>query len=374
LVETGMPGATKLLAVAQHFFDAAMEPAEWAPALAGAVDLLQGEHAVLFAQETASGHPIIARSAGMDEADFGRFLSPEAARLMAPFTAAMPNGSAVTLQHFMPERDFERSELYNEVVRPANGFYSVAVRHELPAMCAMVSVCRPRQKGDFAADDAVRLQTLLPALATSLQLHSRLQAADGHYAAVATVLDRLEDGVILTDATARPMFLNARATRIVAEADGLDIAAAPLAAATPVTTQLLRETIAAAAAGAEIAGRQLRLARPSQRPPLLLTVLPVARLGAVVPGVGAPRVAIFIREPDAPIAIDCAAVREAFDLTPRERDVAAGLARGLDLDRTAAALGIGRSTVRSHLAQIYEKTGVHSQAALVALLARFTCR
>jgi DNA-binding CsgD family transcriptional regulator len=187
--------------------------------------------------------------------------------------------------------------------------------------------------------------------------------------------------VILTDADARPMFFNARATRIVAQADGLDIAASPLAAATPSATQKLREAIATVAAGAEMAGRHLRLARPSQRSPLLLTVLPVlltvlpvARLGAVVPGVGAPRVAIFIQETDAPIAIDGAAVREAFNLTPRERDVAVRLGRGLDLDQAAAELRIGRGTVRSHLLQIYEKTGTHSRSALVALLARFICR
>jgi DNA-binding CsgD family transcriptional regulator len=201
-----------------------------------------------------------------------------------------------------------------------------------------------------------------------------LVSHQGYSAALASVLDRLDEGVILTDAAGRPMFLNARATRIVAEADGLDIAAAPLAAATPTATQQLREAIAGVAAGAEMAGRRLRLARPSQRPPLLLTVLPVARLGAVVPGVGVPRVAIFVRETDAPIAIDSAAVRDAFQLTSRERDVAVRLAHGLDLDQTAAELRIGRGTVRSHLLQVYEKTGTHNRSALVALLARFACR
>ena len=77
---------------------------------------------------------------------------------------------------------------------------------------------------------------------------------------------------------------------------------------------------------------------------------------------------------DAPIAIDSAALREAFNLTPRECDVATRLAGGLDLDRIAADLRIGRGTVRSHLMQIYEKTGTHSQAALVALLVRFMAR
>lgn len=207
-----------------------------------------------------------------------------------------------------------------------------------------------------------------------VQLQARLQIAEGRCAALASVLDRLDDGVILTDAAARPLFLNARAARIVAEVDGLDVTTGQVAAATPIATQCLRAAVMDVAAGAAITGRRLRVERPSQRPPLLLTILPMAQLGAVLPGVGVPSVAIFITETDAPLAIDHAAVREIFHLTARECDVAARIARGLDLDEAAGELGIGRGTVRGHLTQIYEKTGIHSQAALVALLARFTRR
>jgi DNA-binding CsgD family transcriptional regulator len=374
LIEIRMRGATRLLEVADRLFEAAMVPCAWVPALEALVDHLRAEHAVIFARGTAGGQPILAKSARMGEAEFERFLLPEAARWMAPFIASMPSGVAVTSPHGMPDQDFERTELYNEVLRPANGFYSVGVRDELQGTSIFMAVCRPRGKGDFATCDAAALQAILPALSTGLQLHQRLHLAEGCCAALATVLDRLEDGVILTDETGRPKFLNARAARIVAEADGLDIAASQLAAATPIAVQRLRGAIAAAAADAAIAARQIRLARPSHRAPLLLTVLPVWRLGVLVPGAGAPRVAIFIRETDAPIAIDSVALREAFNLTPRECDVATRLAGGLDLDRTAAELRIGRGTVRSHLMQIYEKTGVHSQAALVALLVRFMAR
>ena len=207
-----------------------------------------------------------------------------------------------------------------------------------------------------------------------VQLQARLQVAEGRCAALGSALDRLDDGVILTDAAACPVFLNARAARIVAEGDGLDVATAQVVTATTIATQRLRAAVADVAAGAAITSRQLRIERPSQRPPLLLTILPLAQLGAVLPGVGVPSVAIFITEMDTPLAIDSAAVREIFHLTARECDVAARIAGGLDLDEIAAELAIGRGTVRSHLTQIYEKTGTHSQAALVALLARFTRR
>jgi DNA-binding CsgD family transcriptional regulator len=366
-----MQDDNSLLGVVDRLFEAASEPGAWVPALQAVTDHLRAEHTVIFARDAASGQPLFANSAGIGEAEFGRFLLPEAARWMAPFVARMPGGLAVTSPHGMPDSDFERTELYNEVLRPAKGFYSVGVRDELPGMSIFMAACRPRGKGDFAAHDAAALQAILPALSTGLQLHQRLRHVEGRSDALTNVLDRLDDGVILADETGRPKFLNARAVRIVAEADGLDIGTSLLAAAAPVATARLRGAIAAAAADGAIATQQIRLIRPSQRTPLLLTILPVWRLGALVPGAGTPRVAIFIREMDAPIAIDAAALRDTFNLTPRECDVAIRLVTSLDLDRTAAELGIGRGTVRSHLMQIYEKTGARSQAALVALLVRF---
>jgi DNA-binding CsgD family transcriptional regulator len=54
-------------------------------------------------------------------------------------------------------------------------------------------------------------------------------------------------------------------------------------------------------------------------------------------------------------------------LTPREREVAALVARGSDA-RTARRLGIAVSTVRWHLTNIYHALGLPNRAALVAAL------
>ena len=140
----------------------------------------------------------------------------------------------------------------------------------------------------------------------------------------------------------------------------------------PAATQQLRDAIGAVAADGASGGRRLRLERPSQRPPLVLTLLPIWRLGAIVPGGGpAARVAIFIKDLGAPLAVDRLAVAEAFRLTPRECEVAVLLADGHDLPRIAAMLGVGLSTVRYHLKRAFEKTGMRSQAALAALIRGF---
>ena len=81
-----------------------------------------------------------------------------------------------------------------------------------------------------------------------------------------------------------------------------------------------------------------------------------------------PAVLVFIRDPEAPIAV--ARLRELFSLTRTEGVVASALGRGASLEDIAANMGIGLATVRSHLKRILAKTGTHRQAEAVALLAR----
>lgn len=62
-------------------------------------------------------------------------------------------------------------------------------------------------------------------------------------------------------------------------------------------------------------------------------------------------------------------LREVYDLTRAQTDVAASLYGGLSVEQTAGALGLSLNTVRSHLKKIFAKCGVGSQAELMQMLA-----
>jgi DNA-binding NarL/FixJ family response regulator len=64
------------------------------------------------------------------------------------------------------------------------------------------------------------------------------------------------------------------------------------------------------------------------------------------------------------------AVGLAESVTPRERDVLEHLARGADTAAIATGLGLGESTIRSHLQSLFHKAGVHSRIELVAAAIR----
>ena len=54
-------------------------------------------------------------------------------------------------------------------------------------------------------------------------------------------------------------------------------------------------------------------------------------------------------------------------LTARERDILGQLARGLGNREIARALFISEATVKTHLGRIYDKLGVDTRAAAVAV-------
>lgn len=62
------------------------------------------------------------------------------------------------------------------------------------------------------------------------------------------------------------------------------------------------------------------------------------------------------------------AMRRRFRFTRTQARLAEMLCEGMRPTHAAEALGVKISTVRTHVGQMYEKTGTHSQAQLVALL------
>jgi DNA-binding CsgD family transcriptional regulator len=364
--------ADDILPVTERLYHAAAAPEGWPSALEAVVGLLHGNHALLVGRGNANADGPFVTSAQVDGRDLARIFSSDGMRLTTPWFNAVPVGIALRAA-FIPDADFARSAAYNDLIRPMNGFHSIHVRKE-GAGGFLLNVCRPQGADNFDAMDTAALRSLVPHLATVLELQGRLQTAEQSNAFLARVLDRLETGVILIDGSARPVMLNACAERIIAEADGLVVDSAGLAAAAPAATRHLREAIAAMGRDTAIERRRIRLERPSHRLPLILTLLPIWRLGVTVPGIGFARVAVFITEPDAPLLMDRTAIAETFRLTRRESEIAALLADGLDRETIASRLGIAPGTVREHLRQVFAKARVRSQPALVALLRGFVDR
>lgn len=220
---------------------------------------------------------------------------------------------------------------------------------------------------DPANQDYHRL--LLPHLRRAREMQQRLaQRSLGRRGAL-EALDSLAGGVMVLDGAGHVCYANREAEKLLACGRGLrrDEAGAVRALLQWQNQKLYRLIAQAAAGERDIESRGcLRVSR-AQGQPLTLLVAPLAEEGAN-PGAAKCGALVFIHDPDATPALLAETVRWHFELTPAQARLAAALAAGDSVTDCATSLGVSVATVRTHLKEIFAKTGARRQSDLVRLL------
>ncbi len=178
---------------------------------------------------------------------------------------------------------------------------------------------------------------------------------------------------LLVDRSGRVRQASVGARAILALGDGLHISQGALRADDPNCSARIDRAISSALAAITHGGTggAVAVERPSGRRPWIVRVTPLPR-GPEALTAFAPGALIHIIDAGAAIPIDAPARwAEAFGLTPTEtRLVASLMNEDGNLPRAAEQSGLRHSTARVHLRNIFDKTGTHSQVALVRLLQR----
>jgi DNA-binding CsgD family transcriptional regulator len=352
-------------------YRSAVEPAIWEQTLDALLPVLRSQHAFLYTPRTAELTVPLLVTVGIDVEDRDRYLTIEADRAWAPINARIVSGVAAGIQDVIRPDEFERSVFYNEIVRPTKCFYSGFVRESRPDLSFHLVLCRPEKFGVFDAGETSLLQRLLPHLTTALSIRQRLHIDEQRSGGFEALIDRMDQAAVLVDARCRPVFINRHASRLLASRKGLSLTNGQLQGANAALTAQLHHLIVRASHGDRASMERMSLPQKAPSLPLLLDIIPVWRLGLSETGVQTPRVAIIFREPGASFAVDRAALQEVLKLTPRESEITELLANGAAVEAIAAQLVLTPGTVRYNLQRIFDKAGVHSQGALVALVRSF---
>ncbi|KVS42490.1 helix-turn-helix transcriptional regulator [Burkholderia ubonensis] len=361
-------------------YDAALTPDGWLDALASIAKAVDAHKSMLNEKMgSAAGRTV---STGFDFDSASR-LRREFETRPPGWIKAIPVGTPLRQTSAISDADFMRSEIYNEAVRPAGGFYGiVAPLERAQGRDVYFCVCRDLGAADFSSNELDAMALIVPHLTTALKVQDRLAAADLRAQGALDVIAQLNVGVILLDATLRPVFVNRCAEVLAARRDGLLLTGQAVAASRHQDTQDLRRAMSAALAwhddsrdGRELAIRhrvptRCYLSRRAPRPPLVASVTPICSTGMLSDRNLAERAVLFVTEPDRPCRFDPIVLVRTFQLTRREAELATLLARGIDLADAASRLGIGTETARGYLKQVLAKTDTHRQAELVALLLR----
>ena len=234
---------------------------------------------------------------------------------------------------------------------------------------AFLSLARTDRETDFAADDKDLVsQLLLAHLRRSIIMQRELASLRGVHRSLATALEHAPAGAITFNGLGQPVDVNAEAWDLCSAGDGLMLRDGTLQAADPaVTAQLdraLESALCLASGGLVAPPPPILVTRRSGQPAFQVTFSPLGVQGS--PAV----IAVINAHPRSRAGSATTGIPSSLGLSGAELRLCEALIQGQTLLEAATSLNISRNTAKTHLARIFDKTGVHSQSALIRLLAR----
>ena len=259
--------------------------------------------------------------------------------------------------------EIENEPLYQDVLWPDGLGNTVGTTISAPTGDTLACiVTRDRARGPVEATFIQRLDTLRPHLACSMLFSARLGLERAR--AATETLQTLGMSALVFDAGAKVLAAN---SLIEAERDFVQWRAANrVAFADKAADSAFHQAVDSIASDELPSVRSFAVREASAI---------AARVAHVTPVRGAAR-DIFARSAGvlmltpvaAPKAPTIDLIRSLFDLTAAEAGVARRISSGLTLDRIARETRVSDTTVRAHLRAVFEKTGCHRQAEVVALM------
>jgi len=181
-------------------------------------------------------------------------------------------------------------------------------------------------------------------------------------------------GVILVSSSAHVISMNGAARRLIDAGTGLSVGSGGIRASRPRETCLLHALIDAASQRTMLSGLHsggaLRIPRFDERSALEVLVAPFHANGAARREARVAAV-IYVIDPTVGSSSCGAQFARAHALTPAEARVASLIASGHTGRQAAEHLGISYNTLKTHLKQVFAKTGARRQVGLIRLMMSF---
>jgi DNA-binding CsgD family transcriptional regulator len=293
-------------------------------------------------------------------------------------TADAPRGAeqVVSTADLVPYEEFRQGRFYKEWARPQGwvDIASVVVDRSLER-CTMLSVVRREESGMVDDEMRRRMALVVPHVRRALQIGTTIDLKHAEAISFADILNGLSAGMILVDANARIVHANAAGQAILDASDFLRAVCGRLVASEPPINAALREILLAAEAGDAVVGTS-GAALPftaHNRERYVAHVLPLTSGARRSAGLAYSAVAaLFVRKVAFSVSSPAEVIGRMYKLTPTELRVLSAIVDIGGVPEAAAALGVATTTIRTHLARLFEKTGVGRQADLVKLVAGFS--
>jgi DNA-binding CsgD family transcriptional regulator/PAS domain-containing protein len=356
-------------------YDAALDPALWADALAKIADYVGGQAGVLASKGSAKK---------FISADCCAGLSPQYMQLHAETYAEFDPLARVPLCDVerivsIPELvsfdDYRRGRFYQEWAGPQGwGDVASAVIEKSGTGCTFLGIVRSEANGMVDEEMRRRMARVVPHVRRAVLIRKTMDRKQTEVTAFADILDGLSAGLFLLGANGRIVHVNAAGQRIIGANDVLRSIGGRLVACNSQDNRTLREAFAAASGGqTEIGNRGIALPLTAENGECHIAyVLPLTSGARHIANAPAATAAVFVRRAAMEPPSSPEIIRRAYNLTPTELRVLLAIVDVGGIPEVAAAFGVANSTIKTHVGRLYEKTGVGRQADLVKLVAGFS--
>ena len=279
-------------------------------------------------------------------------------------------GEVVSTRSIIEPEEFKRTEMYNDYLAPRE--LQEGLRLSLwtgEGWVQDISLLRPWKAGPFSGAEMHVAGALLPHLQRSTAVSRRLREAGSLAKAGLAALDAISHAAMVLDTAGRPLQINRQAETLLAEADALWLCNGGLRAANHAVSEQLQALLAAASGlgGAGRSGGRVHLPCLSGHPPYALIASPLDTENNWA-ALRAPAILILITASRHAGREGATALVDRFGLTASEVALAVELMAGNSLADIAIKQGRSVHTLRTHCANLMNKTGTHRQAALIRVL------
>lgn len=358
-------------AIISCIYDAALDPRLWPEAMRRVCEFAGGASAVMFWHDIADSGSDAVHAYNSDP-HWTRLYNETYAPLNPIFPAATFQrvGSVMAGTDYVPAAEMRETRFYREWLAPQGLTDALGVALEREATRAVFLTIQWHGR-EIDGEARERLGLLVPHLLKAVAIGRLFLRQQSREAALTDTLDHVEAGVFLVGGGGRIVLANARGQEMLADATLVAERGGALRAVAAEADRALLDSLRALQ-DRDARGAARRVAIQLSDDPernWTASVLPLTdgnrrKAGSAYEAVAA----IFVRGSSLADKTPLETLMQLYRLTAGEIRVVAAVLRTDRLDDIAAALGISRATVKTHLNRVYRKCGVTGQGGLIRLV------
>lgn len=354
----------------EDVYDAAIEPARWHDVVAGIAGFVGARACGLISKDSISQFGRTHYYSGVDP-HFIRLYAESHSRFDPLATLPAP-GRVVSIPDLVRYDEYRRGPFFQEWLRPQGcaDVANIVLNRPNAHSADLLTFLTGSQMLD--AEMRRRIAAIAPHVRRAFLVNQTIDDREMKSASFAETLDGLGGAVFLLDAAGRIVHANVAGHDMLRTGDVVRSVNGQLVASHGESgrSRSKNAAIAPDPAAADAGSSAMSLVAPDGER-YVAHLLPLASTARAGFGSGGKAVsAVFVRRASIENPLS-EIIARTFRLTQAELRVMLSIADVGGISETAAALGVGESTVKTHLQRLFSKTGAARQADLVKIVAGF---